>query len=88
MYLVYSRGPFKIDTTYFVLREELRLIFSTVHFFIYSIQMVTVSKNHEFKWFVIYYGFLIIAVKVDGSGEPRFTAVLFTVGSGSVCTQQ
>ena len=43
-----------------------------------SVQMVTVSKNHMFKWFVVMV-FTLSWLKMDGSRETRFAAVWFTV---------
>ena len=49
----------------------------TVHFFC-SVQMVTVSKKHGFKWFAVMV-FTLLRLKMDCSGETRLATVRFTV---------
>ena len=54
----------------------------TVHFF-YSVQIGSVSKNHGFKSVAVLVSSLS-RLTMDGSREPRFGAVRFTV-PGKVC---
>ena len=47
--------------------------------------MVTVSKNHGFKWFAVVMVFTLSRLKMNGSGETRFAVVRFTVPGQVVC---
>ena len=66
----YLRDPLSATASIFT-----RALHSTLFL---SVQRVMVSKNHGFKWFVVMV-FTLPRLKMDGSGEPRFAAVRFTV---------